>query len=82
MALLDTHAAIKLLTSKGFSEDQAEAIVLIEAEAITKAISQGKDNLVTKTDLELALSDIRSDLKWLKALMFLILGLIVGLWFK
>jgi len=37
---------------------------------------------VPKTDLELALSDIRSDMKWLKSLIFLILGLVISLWFK
>ena len=58
MALLDTHAAIKLLTSKGFSEDQAEAIVFIEEE---KA-----DKLVTSSDLRIAIQELKIDMiKWI-----------------
>lgn len=74
MALLDTHAVIEELIASGVKKKQAEII--------TKAISQGGDNLVTKTDLELALSDLRSDMKWLKSLIILILGLVISLWFK
>jgi hypothetical protein len=74
MALIDTHAVIEELIASGVKKKQAEII--------TKAIGQGGDNLITKTDLELALSDIRSDMKWLKSLIFLILGLVISLWFK
>lgn len=75
MALLDTHAAIKLLTSKGFSEDQAEAIVFIEEE---KA-----DKLVTNSDLKIAMQDLKIDLiKWVTPFFLTTILLIVGLWFK
>lgn len=75
MALLDTHAAIKLLTSKGFSEDQAEAIVFIEEE---KA-----DKLVTNSDLKIAMQELKIDLiKWVTPFFLTTILLIVGLWFK
>lgn len=74
MALIDTHAVVEELIASGVKKKQAEII--------TKAISQGNDNLVTKTDLELALSDIRADMKCLKALVLLILALVASLWFK
>lgn len=75
MALLDTHAAIKLLTSKGFTEDQAEAIVFIEEE---KA-----DKLVTNSDLKIAIQELKIDMiKWVTPFLLTIILLIVGLWFK
>lgn len=75
MALLDTHAAIKLLTSKGFSEDQAEAIVFIEEE---KA-----DKLVTSSDLRIAIQELKIDMiKWITPFLLTIILLIVGLWLK
>jgi len=81
MALLDTHAVIEELIASGVKKKQAEIF--------TKAINQSNDNLVTKTDMELALIDlkqdvatIKTDLNWGKSLLFIILVLIVGLWFK
>ena len=74
MPSIDTHALIEELISSGVKKKQAEIII--------KVISQEADRLVPKTDLELALSDIRSDMKWLKSLIFLILGLVISLWFK
>jgi hypothetical protein len=74
MASIDTHALIEELIASGVKKKQAEIII--------KVISQEADRLVPKTDLELALSDIRSDMKWLKSLIFLILGLVISLWFK
>ena len=74
MTSIDTHALIEELIASGVKKKQAEIII--------KVISQEADRLVPKTDLELALSDIRSDMKWLKSLIFLILGLVISLWFK
>lgn len=75
MALLDTHAAIKLLKSKGFTEDQAEAIIFIEEE---KA-----DKLVTSSDLKIAMQELKIDMiKWITPFLLTIILLIVGLWFK
>ena len=58
MPSLDTHALIEELIASGVKKKQAEIII--------KVISQEADRLVPKTDLELALSDIRSDMKWQK----------------
>ena len=74
MPSIDTHALIEELIASGVKKKQAEIII--------KVSSQEADRLVPKTDLELALSDIRSDMKWLKSLIFLILGLVISLWFK
>jgi len=74
MPSIDTHALIEELIASGVKKKQAEIII--------KVISQEADRLVPKADLELALSDIRSDMKWLKSLIFLILGLVISLWFK
>ena len=74
MASIDTHALIEELIASGVKKKQAEIVI--------KVISQEADRLVPKADLELALSDIRSDMKWLKSLIFLILGLVISLWFK
>jgi hypothetical protein len=74
MPSIDTHALIEELIASGVKKKQSEIII--------KVISQEADRLVPKTDLELALSDIRSDMKWLKSLIFLILGLVISLWFK
>ena len=74
MTSIDTHALIEELIASGVKKKQAEIII--------KVISQEADRLVPKADLELALGDIRSDMKWLKSLIFLILGLVISLWFK
>ena len=74
MAVIDTHELVEELVASGIKKKQAEAI--------TNAVKQSSNNLVTKIDLDLALSDLRSDMKWIKGLIFLILGLIIGLWFK
>jgi len=71
-----TFDSLKLsdkLKSAGFTADQAETVVRVIAEA--------QDDLVTKKDLEIALSPLKSDLLVLKwavglnaALCLLILG--------
>jgi len=68
MSVLDTHQIVEDMIASGVNKKQAEVI--------TRAIR------VTKSDLELSLSNIRSDIKWIKGLMFLVIGLIFGLWFK
>lgn len=75
MALLDTHAVIEELIASGVKKKQAEVI--------TKAISQSNDSLVTKTDLDLALVQLKIELlKWITPMFLTNLLLIIGLWFK
>lgn len=80
MVVLDTHKLVEEMIAAGFEKKQAEVI--------TAAISQRNDDLVTNSDLKLALSDLRTELKgdilelkndnkWLKGLMFIIIGLLV-----
>ena len=52
MAILNTHAVVKKFTQHGFTEEHAELIV--------DAINDQSDQLATKNDLSLAVSDIRT----------------------
>lgn len=69
MVILDTHKLVEEMIASGLKKKQAEVI--------TAAISQSNNDLVTKNDLELAISGLRNDNKWLKGLMFVIIGLLV-----
>ena len=69
MVILDTHKLVEEMIEAGLKKKQAEVI--------TAAISQSNNDLVTKNDLELAVSGLRNDNKWLKALMSVIIGLLV-----
>ncbi len=55
MALLNTHTTIKEFIKYGFSEGQAEVIV--------NAINDQNTELVTKNDLKLSMSELKSELK-------------------
>jgi hypothetical protein len=63
---IDTHQAIQRLTAKGFSADQAEGIVEVLA----------NNELVTKSDLKVAISDLKAELT---KLMLLQTGATVGI---
>ena len=63
---LDTHKTIQKLQAKGFSADQAEGIV----EALTES------ELVTKSDLRLALADLKV---WVAVMLLAQGSLIVAL---
>ncbi len=55
MAILNTHAVVKKFTQHGFTEEHAELIV--------DAINDQSDQLATKNDLSLAVSDIRTQFR-------------------
>jgi hypothetical protein len=55
MAYLDTHRAIEKIIATGVSKETAEAIVDI--------VSNKDDELVTKADLKLEISELRTELK-------------------
>lgn len=64
---LDTHAAIKRLTSAGITTSHAEAIV--------ETVSQADDQLVTKADLQAALASLeRRLIGYLIAAVLIVLG--------
>jgi hypothetical protein len=81
MALLNTHATVKKFMQHGFSEEQAEVVV--------EAINDQSNHLVTKQDLAIAISELKSDiaryfltelqtnLKWVMAIGLLILGILL-----
>ncbi|UXM65466.1 CCDC90-like domain-containing protein [Megaira polyxenophila phage MAnkyphage_25.80] len=76
MALLNTHATVKKFMQHGFSEEQAEVVV--------EAINDQSNHLVTKQDLAIAVSELKSDvaelktnIKWIMAIGLLIVGILL-----
>ena len=80
MALLNTHNTVKKFIKHGFSEDQAEVIV--------EAINDQNTQLVTKSDLNIAIARLESkidtntaDINWIKSIsigtFLMLLGSIV-----
>jgi uncharacterized FlaG/YvyC family protein len=76
MALTNTHATVKKFIQHGFTEEQAEAVV--------EAINDQNNQLVTKTDLAIAVSDLKSEItaintniKWIMAIGLLIVGILL-----
>lgn len=78
--LIDTHALIEELIGSGVDKKQAEII--------TKAINQSNNDLATKTDLKLAITEFKNELnefrtetktelKWMRILMLAVLGLLI-----
>ena len=62
----DTLELVEKLKTAGISQEQAEAVVRVIAEAQTR--------LVTKDDLEIALSPLKTDLAVLKWMMGFIMA--------
>jgi len=67
--LIDTHEAVKKFVSVGIQEEHAEAI--------TSVISNIDSKVATKGDIEKLETKIDIELKWLKLLMSIIIGLLV-----
>ena len=78
MALLNTHATVKKFMQHGFSEEQAEVVV--------EAINDQNNNLVTKQDLDIAVSQLKTDINWLKVISIanfsVLISGIVSFWLK
>ena len=78
--IIDTHEAVERIVEAGASKKMAEAIV--------KSFNSSSDNLATKADLLQVKTELKSEiaqvnveLKWIKAALFAILGLLVKLVF-
>lgn len=56
---IDTQDAVTKLKAVGVSQEHADAFI--------RAIVEPQDNLITKTDIELALNPIKMDLALIKA---------------
>ena len=76
MALLNTHTTVKKFIKHGFSEKQAEVIV--------EAINDQNNELVTKSDLNIAIAKLDSkieainiNIKWLMAIVLVVLGILL-----
>ena len=87
--MLDTHKAVETLVAVwGDKKKYAEAIVDIinqkYTELATKEDIKGlrKDMKIMETGLRAEIGEVKSDIKWLKGLMFVIAAMILGLWFK
>jgi hypothetical protein len=66
----DTQDAVIKLKAVGVSQDQADAFI--------RAIADAQNNLITKTDLEIALANLKVDLiKWIAGLL-LAQGAVIG----
>lgn len=78
--IIDTHEAVERIVEAGASKKMAEAIV--------KSFNSSSENLATKADLLQVKTELKSEiaqvnveLKWIKAALFAILGLLVKLVF-
>jgi len=70
----DTLQLVDKLKAAGFAPEQAEAVV--------RVIVDSQNQLLTKTDLEIALSSIRTDLAVLKWMMGVLLAGVLSLILK
>lgn len=66
----DTHKAIKSLKEAGVDEKQAESIVGLFGEAYGNSTATKSDLEVLHKDLKGDLSEIKTDLAWIKKFMF------------
>ncbi len=73
MALIDTHKAVKQFTTAGIPEKQAEAI--------TEVISNIDQHVATKGDIAKLENKIDTEVKWLKTVNIIIIGLLIKLVF-
>ena len=80
MALINTHTAVKKFIKHGFTEKQAEVIVDVINDQ-NNELATKKDLKILEVSLESKISEIKTELKWIKAALFAILGLLVKLVF-
>ncbi|MDA0917281.1 MAG: hypothetical protein O2784_08205 [Proteobacteria bacterium] len=76
MALINTHATVKKFIQHGFTEQQAEIIV--------ETINNQNNELVTKQDLDIAITkldskieSVNTNIKWIMAIGLLIVGILL-----
>ncbi|PKF50235.1 DUF1640 domain-containing protein [Enterovibrio nigricans] len=67
---LDTHKAIKRLQSAGMNEKQAEEMVSLFGEMFANEAATKSDVEVLHKDLKADLSEMKTDLSWIKKFMF------------
>ncbi len=67
---LDTHKAIKRLQNAGMNEKQAEEMVNLFGEMYGNETATKSDLEVLHKDLKADLSEIKTDLSWIKKFMF------------
>lgn len=70
----DTLQLVKKLKSSGISQEQAEAVV--------RTIAEAQAQLITKTDLDISLAPLRSDLAILKWMLGILLAGVLSLVLK
>ena len=76
MALINTHTTVKKFIQHGFTEQQAEIIV--------ETINNQNNELVTKQDLDIAITkldskieSVNTNIKWIMAIGLLIVGILL-----
>ncbi|MEH0690821.1 DUF1640 domain-containing protein [Vibrio cholerae] len=67
---LDTHKAIKRLQGAGMDEKQAEEMVNLFGEMYGNETATKSDIEILHKDLKADLSEIKTDLSWIKKFMF------------
>lgn len=67
---LDTHKAIKRLVNVGVEEKQAEEMISLFGEIYSNEAATKGDLEVLHKDLKADLSEIKTDLAWIKKFMF------------
>lgn len=92
MSTIDTHQVIEEMIEAGVGKRQAEIITRairqnehnlvtkndlhLECKFIRSEISE------VRSELKGEIAEVRNEVKWLKGLMFVLLGLVGSLWFK
>lgn len=68
--ILDTHKEVENLISAGLEKKVAEAIINVQAKR--------EDELATKQDLKILEVSLKTELSWIKAMLFAVLGLLLA----
>lgn len=75
MALIHTHLIVKELIDAGTSEKEAE--VLVKRFTVREEISYSKNELATKAEIYELRSDIKAIIKWLMAIILVLVGILL-----
>lgn len=68
--ILDTHKEVENLISAGLEKKVAEAIINVQAKR--------EDELATKQDLKILEVSLKTELSWIKGMLFAVLGLLLA----
>jgi hypothetical protein len=78
-AVFDTLAVTRQLEAKGFDSDQAEAITEAVRTGVTGGVATKADLAETELRLRGEIAEVRTELRWMKAIGGVIIALLIGL---